>query len=465
MVFYIVLFILSAFLYISAPEHMSRGFEIVCLLVAFLSIYSHFRIENRLRYNRLSNIYLRHSVFFLICFSIVFFQYHIDYIIGFIGEDAEKIWIDTKYVSKSLALTILVLNSFFIGYRFRQSKEHHEKVKYTLSYTYDVKKYVCYLGYFLIFVYLFTVDKDFLYGGYAKGGEAGEVNVVIVLLQSVIIAAMALYCYDYKNVRMNTSAFVRTFSKPLGLILLYILAILVSGRRGGAVRMVSLLLIVYLFVIYRVNYKRLFLVAIGLGFVFAIIGAIRQMDDGTVSAGMDILTDNYSISPFTKELAGSIQTLHVAVSNFPHYFPYNYGITFFPGFLVLIPGAERLYREVLTSGVPMGSGDVLTNIYFNNDPQWGLGSSLIADSYISFGTLGSIILFAILGIFFRYLEVETFIKRKSVYMLALSFCCYSQFLVICRGSFNGMFLSVSYSFLIVFACHIFSSRKLVAVKN
>lgn len=459
MYIYFILIIISAYLYMSAPPYMSRGYELICMIIAAVGIFAHFRIEINQKINNLNKIYLRHSVFFILCFSIVFFQYHIDYILGFVDDDLQKIWIDTKYVSKALSITILVLNSFFLGYHIIRSKERNNFVCSNIAYTYRIKKQICYIGYAMLLVYLLTVDKDFLNGGYAKGAEMGEVNVIIVLLQSVIIATVVLYCEDFKGRIVNTADFVKKTKLPLGLILLYIITIIISGRRGGSVRMFSLLLIMYIYLVHKVNYKRLFLIAIVVGFVFSIVGATRQMDNGSLREGMNVITSNYSVSPFTKELAGSIQTFHVAVSNFPQIYPFNYGITFFPGFLVLIPGAERLYREVLTSGVPMGSGDVLTMIYFNDDPQWGLGSSLIADSYISFGTIGSIILFFILGRFLRYLEVETFCRRRSPYILALSFCCYSQFLIINRGSFNGMFLSVSYSFIIIYFARLFTERK------
>lgn len=464
----IVFFILSTLLVVSAPSGMDRGFMLLCLVMVFSSIYAHIYLEKHSSVNNLSKVYLRHSVFFIICFFIVFFQTALDYILGF--EINDRIIYDAKVVCKSLAISNLALNSLFIGYGLKRTREKvvikkmslHRNLK--LSYFYPYKQYICYLGFLMLFVYLLTVDAAYLNNGYGKGMEVGENHVILVLLQAVIIASLSLYCVEYRGKNFRINDFFKKFSLPLLLILAYITIILITGRRGGAIRMAVLIMLSYICVVAKnVNYKRLLLAFVAAGLVFALVGVIRSMNSGegaTATEGIKELSNNASISPLTSELAASVGTLHLAVSNFPDVYPYNWGISFFPAILVLIPGAQRLYSSLFWGGEqPPMSAEILTNIYFSDNPLWGVGSSCVADTYISFGILGTVFIFILFGWFLRYLEYVTFCDEKSPYLIALSFCCYSQFLVICRGSIPSMFLSFSYAALLIFFFTLFFSKK------
>ncbi len=164
-----------------------------------------------------------------------------------------------------------------------------------------------------------------------------------------------------------------------------------------------------------------------------------------------IVLEYRSISPATYELANSVNTLHVAVANYPSHFNYNLGSSFFPGFSVLVPGLTKLLSFLSFNF--SGSEDIVTKLYFGGYVPswgWGLGSSAVADAYISFGPIGVTLIFILLGYFFKILEIGTFCRKPSPYFLVLSICCYSQIFPFCRGPFFLLFLSLSYSLLLIY---------------
>lgn len=408
-----------------------------------------FFTHNKGRRYDLKKSYLRHSALFIFAFIVVFYQNDIDYLLGFLDGAESILWYDTSVVSKALALSNVALTSMMFGYGIYQNREYRVKPS-NKQYIFRFKKEICYAGYFSLFVYLVTVPRAYLAGGYNAGVERGWSNVILVLMQALFVAMYAVYCYDAKFNKQQDKI-GKDFYMPFLLTLAYIFIVLVTGRRTEAIRMGVLALLVYIYVTGRnVNYKRIFIVAISFSVIIALVGLMRS-GGGSVNEGIDTLSETASISPATKELAGSVNTLHVTVSHFPSQIGYTYGLTFFPNYLVLVPGLDSFYQNNIRGiGVVTSSAEMVTGLALGGDASYGMGSSVVADVYMAFGPIGVFVIFMIFGVFLRYLEVGTFSMMKSPYFLALSFCCYSQFIYVCRGTFANMFLSLSYALIAVF---------------
>lgn len=446
MILQLLFLFISVWMYLQAPQSMDKTFMGGCLLLSAFSLIVYFYSEKKNDRFNLSPQLLRHSVFFIILYVIVFFQVDIDYILGIIGTDNSRLWIDNRIVAKALALSCVGLNSLLCGLQFYtlRNKNYSGDIDIYIS----SPKHLCLLGYIMLFAYIALTDTSYLVGGYTRGEENSTNYVIMVLLQSVIIAMCVLYGYKIKKNNKKTLDW-RQYRYPLLLLLLYIFVIVISGRRGSAIRIGSLMLIVYAYVMeLRINYKNVLLCIVGAVLLFSLVGIMRG-DTTSVKEGFDALSEQETIMPATREMANSVNTLHIAVSEVPERIGYNYGLTFFHTFCVLIPGLDRFYRSFLADGVVMDSAEFLTYTYFGKDIEYGLGSSVIADIYISFGMTGVIIVMFILGAFLKYLEIRTFYRMTSLYVLAISFCCYSQFPAVCRGAVSSLFLSVSYSCVLI----------------
>lgn len=452
MLIYLFSLLISCILFYEAPTSMNKGFMINCLTIVALNIAYFILMRSKNGYS-VRKIYVRHSFIFIICFFIVFFQADLDYVLGFIDGSLKLLWIDNSIVCKSMALSTMALSSILLGYSVFRNRETSIKNFSPASYIYSTsnKKEICYAGYGLLVFYLLVVPRSYLYGGYNSGADRGWANVILVLLQALFIAVFALYCYEFRqrSVRKN---FFQELKAPIILVLVYIGIVLITGRRTEAVRMALLLLIAYSYAMGRMaNNKMILIITISSAVIFSATRVLRSGDTNEFRKSIEIVADASSISPFTQELSSSVNTLHVAVSNFPERYNYTNGLTFFPNFFILVPGLDRFYQSnIRGAGVITNSADLITNIEIGKEAGYGMGSSIVADVYIAFGPIGVVIAFIILGIFIRYLEVGTFAMMKSPYFIVLSLGCCSQFMFACRGTVANLFLSWSYATLIIF---------------
>ena len=430
-------------LYLNSPTNMDKQFMTICLLLVGINLTFFMLQRHRGAAKQLKGIYFRHTLIFIVCFLIVFFQCDLDYIIGLSDETDKLIWTDTSVVCKSVSLASMAFFSVLLGFSLYDEKKINNQRRY--RYTFKIKQGLYVFGFIMLGVYLIFAPREYLMGGYNAGMDRGWANVILVLLQAVFITMFSVYCYEYGEGK-SVKELLHELRMPILLVLAYIGIILLSGRRTEAVRMGILLILVYGYIKRtNINYKAVIVITLGLALLFTSVSLLRTGNK------VEILDNYLSVSPLTRELAGSVNTLHVAVSNFPENYPYTHGLTFFPNFFVMIPGLDQFYQTFIReAGVITSSAELLTILEVGEDATYGMGSSNVADVYIAFGPIGVAFIFFLLGYFIRYLEYGTFCRYSSPYFLVLSFCCCSQFMFSCRGTIANMFLSWSYATILLF---------------
>lgn len=453
MIVYIISLLLSVVLYFYAPKSMDVSYMSVCLIISLLEITFFLFYIDKGNSEKFKKIYLRHSIIFIFCFSIVFFQCDLDYVLGLGDPNDYRLWYTGTAVCKALALSIMAMSSFLVGCSIIARKEliMNPKLKQT-KYDTSMKSILCIIGFVVLGVYLVFVPREYLLGGYNEGIDRGSANVLLILLQAVFIATFVMYSYEYKEKHEKNGSFFKELRYPIILAFFYIGIVLITGRRTEAIRIALLLVIVYVYSRGRyINYKLMLLYGLAALLIFSVTSLLRSYKTSSFSEGVSIMAESSSISPFTQEYANSVNTLHVAVENFPDKYEYNKGITFFPAFSVLIPGLDRLISSSIGANI-MGirSENVITNLGLAAGEEWGMGTSAVADVYISFGPPGVIVVFILLGMFLKLLEIGTFRKYANPFFLVLSFGCFSQIMYVCRGAIGNMFLSWSYATILLF---------------
>lgn len=433
--------------YILAPNIPSKPYMAYLLGISFISIYYHFKRKQTINGMSLSSLVLRHSTIYIFAFSIVYFQHDIDYVIGIADPTDswyfENIWVGNPHIiARALALSVLSLVSFLFGYTLYAPRPIKTIQK---RYNYYHPKFLCFFGFGLIGLYL-------VQSGFGANPDEDENRGVLVLLQAVIISSLSIYCYLYKNKVGNFKSLWKQLRLPLTLCLVYLLIVVATGKRGGVIKIGFCILLVYVYMIKtKIPYFKILSYFIGSMLLMTLVGLLRHGSQLSTSEAMNLLSSYKTILPFTFELASSIQTLHVALSYYPDVYDYNMGSSFFPGFSILVPG---LSRTLTFMGLDFSnSEEIITKLFFGGyipDWGWGLGSSSVADVYISFGMIGVVFIFTIIGYFFKYLEIATFCRSSSPYIMALSLCCYSQIFPLCRGPISILFLSLSYSYVFIF---------------
>ena len=116
---------------------------------------------------------ITHSLLFTIAFVAVFYQFDIDYVLGLVdmtlGPNKLTVYSDTV-VCRALCIANIALNCFFFGLCINENKPYKTKKIYKfVRYEANLTKISC----FLLVVYLLTVNKQYLFNGYAKGYDPG----------------------------------------------------------------------------------------------------------------------------------------------------------------------------------------------------------------------------------------------------------------------------------------------------
>lgn len=436
----LILLLGSIYLYWNSPTYMDSTFIIIALVIAALSIFVHIRSRKKQSFT------IGHVFIFIAGYSIVFFQYNIDYVLGLTDNTDSYIWYDTKVVCKAICLADIALCCFFIGYFLYRKNHQNKNCRLNII---TKKKFAIYTTFILYIIYLLTVNPRYLFGGYLIYNEGHIASFVNTLILSSLIAVFILYVIDFQNNNyINRKDFLHHFKYPLLLASIYIITILISGRRTEAVKTFLLMLISYLY-IYKIGkkviFKLVFFVLI-MSSVFAIRSMTREISGhASFNSSIKNLKESETIMPLTKDLAFNVSSLHIIMSYYPQKINYNYGITFFPGFLVLIPGTQQFFYQYFDIPPQMRGSDWITTV-LASDESFGLGTSIVADAYVSFGPIGVVIIFLILGAFLNYIEYNTFIdKKKSTYFLALSFSTYISLIYACRGSVGYLFANLTYT--------------------
>lgn len=454
----VLVFCVSIFRYLSSPKTPDVPYMLFDLSLAGILIFSFFK-SNKL----FSKIIVRHSVLFLFGFMFVYYQYPLEYVLGNINAISP---LDKNYLSeysKGLCISNMVLSSFLLGYISYRGIRSEKNTLYRNYQTIVSVSIVKYASLFCLLGFIITVDKNYLFGGYGKfsaGSVAGEFGKV---LNSSLMAFFAIKSYNSKligNIN-DISKFYRAFKYPLLVIFVYIILITMTGSRSLSLRMLFIVLFSYIYVV-RPSIGRFAIIvgAISLSFVVTLQSILRADKTMSVYTAAELMIATQSLSPSTVELASSVSTLHIATKNIPDRIDYDYGFTVIPEFLLAIPGGRTLFFKIFDIPDDMQASTViLTKLGLNTLDSYGLGSSSIADIYISFGVLGAVIFFALFGRLIKYIEIKTFYKdRCSLYMLAISLCFYSQMFYSNRESLFTVLLGLPYVLLFILFAYKYSSK-------
>lgn len=401
------------------PDVMDRKVMILILLlvgVSLLSFSLHKESEEKLK-----GQFLKHSIFIILGFIIVHFQFYLDYIVGNLSENDIKIWINTKIVNKTMILSAAGLVSFIIGYSNYKTKKRltdNSPLRYKPIHV----KVLVFIAAVSLVAFFLTVNPLYLIGYYGIVEMGTEATYAILIFTICLFAIIVQNCRNMV-VSGNIPSNFRDYSKYHGhlvlfLIGIYLLSVMISGDRGPLISIG----LAYLSGYYIVTKKKLkfkyglLFIAIG-AFLMTLLGIVRNQDKNLdfktkvlSSLNAEKNEFNESFLPQTEELARSVRSLHTTVN-------------YIPGNQYYLLGRFQLQHITLT--VPFvsvftplmfdeygykyrGSASFVTWINQGEYRSSGEGTTCIADFYFDFGFVGVIIGMFFFGYLIRYAEVAMY---------------------------------------------------------
>lgn len=418
----LLLIIWSSFCIYTKDESILQGTEAFsgALLVVFIGMLS--GIVNSFFKKRKKSSSIKIITFFLLSYSIAHFQAYLDFSLGFLNENNDFIWQGWSSIYKSAYLSAAVFCGFLLGYSYKfKSLENVSNKTIKLG-------FIPILIPVLLVSFIVLVDKSYIFGGYGDKSLGYIDGLIALILECSFIAHLIIDIYNSFNTSKGFKFFKyvhtnRFFFVQLGI---YLLLVLISGDRGPII-FFGLSLILHFVLITKKQFGYIFLTLL-IFYASALVttlGIIRSTDKD-LSKIFTLTTesrkyDKYprSFSMGTKELAGSVRALHIAVDAVPKKIPHTLGFLTIQEFFLIVPFLKGAIIDIF--GIPRfltSSAQLLTFIDLGPNATWGVGTSCVADAFINFGSIGSIIVFILFGVFIRYLDkiIETK-SVKNVYVL------------------------------------------------
>lgn len=408
------------------------------LFINLLATFSFFIIRKE-RFKSLKKQYFRFSYLFLISLIIVHFQAYIDLSLGIISHENPAFWVNINVINKAIVLASIGLISFYLGYSLNNNTSFKTKKK--TKKIIDIRP-LRFLNLLFFVLFLLLVDSDFL-NSRLYGGGRRETSLFLgysmLFFETSMFAIYVVTIYNKLNSKFNRFTlidYIKSLNYSFIILIVYLAFIMLSGDRGPIIYLVLGFIIGFILVsekkLSKMHIISLFIIG---GFSITLLGLIRG-SDLTLT---ELLKDNQhsvfypkSFSPYTKELAGSVYAIQIAVDNVPEVIPHTKGLFFALNTFLLIPGLNSSVQSLFNINYEYSSSSkLLSFLYFSGGRiRWGVGTTCIADIYIDFGYIGVLIIFLLFGYFARYIELRNFVIQDisilsiSLYILFFSFSIY-----------------------------------------
>ncbi|ENV47589.1 hypothetical protein P255_01952 [Acinetobacter brisouii CIP 110357] len=395
----------------------------------------------------LKNQKIRASYIFVIGFLIVNFQAYIDLIFEKVSINDIDLWVDITIINESAIISSVGLLSFLLGYSVKRIIPFPERNFKIYCYP---TKFLKLLSLFFLVLYFYFVNPAYLKGGYALFDMGASAKYLALAFNASIFA---IYVQESRNI-INNKIKIKNFYdfiKHVGLlsfllVTIYLISVLLSGDRGPIITYSMLIFGSYLF-INKPKYSSLTIIiySVSIALVLTLLGFARKMitEDSLVEKlklGVNAFNDNASSSifPMTKELSGSVNTVHYVVSYIHKNHDYFYGMFQIRQLIDAIPFSGTIFGRLglinYNNTKYNGIAEFITWIAQGDNSTYGNGASIVADFYLGFGILGVFLGMLFFGYFMRVVDEKMYGKSSiSTVWLTIALVYFSNAIYISRS--------------------------------
>lgn len=414
----IVFFILLILLVIFSPRTYSYQF---CLFLLIAYIF-----ENLLYFS----FFREELVSFKSLFCLSFFFCNFIYPIFYYQENPDialfRFDFDESIISYATAVAFCAYNCYLLGVMSVDNKKK-VKIKKDRNVSLVFVRKIFYLILILFCCYTFSGGFNYIEDAYENdnfGSTPFYIKVITTFLRYLMLIFLLYVFKIYKDKHI-------LLKKHVYLILAICVLFLCAGNRGMPLGVILVVLIFFNDYIRRIKFVELLLVGaigvISLSFIsyFRFDSSISLYDFG------DLLESPFDVF---LDLIINNRNLYTLVS----YAEHN-GYTYFStqlGLLSFIPFAQSFVIELfdldLYNTTSAAFSSYLT--FGNVSGELGMGTNMVSDIYLSFGLIGTIVVFYLFGVFLQYCKLNS---NTNIYCLIAYCVMVSDSVFICRGSVFG----------------------------
>lgn len=371
--------------------------------------------------------WLKPSYLFIIGYLAVNFQYLLDLRLGLKTLSSNR-FLNDNILNHCAVLAVLGALAFTIGYGMKPlgKRDVIDATNQDNSSSYSFPSLIVFLQVIVFGLFVLTTDIVSLINGTGYGEtDASAFENLLYVMNAIVV----LFVSRSKSSNTSFASYIKRFPiVSLVIFIVYCLLRFVSGDRGPFIYSLLLLFFGYLYY----SRKQIRLIAV-LGLLFgttvlvSIVGIARALDTSLsfgsrMSISFDqfstvgrFKTDDETVFSLTDELGFSFVVNQVDVYAIEakgesyHYLVYPFfsivnGIPFMPSIIQKFFG--------VSSDNFSSAGFANYQFFGGYDRNWGIGTTILGDFYLSFGFIGVIIGLFLTGIFLRYLDTVIFIKNR-----------------------------------------------------
>lgn len=349
-----------------------------CFGLMLLSNYIYFKGKKKSNYLDFDTIFI--VIYCLVGFSTTFFYNNYEVFRAvFLGFP-----VDEEYINKGNLLFLIGLQSYMFGslspVRIRKNKKKPFVIKTNFLIVFVFVLIIAFIGFGGIDYYRSEYNDAF------KGGGGTIVKYILLLL---ITTAMALIGTEFYNKKINTEYKISWFA--FSAMFFLICTLLIIGNRTAASQILLPIICLYAVFFKKISFKK-FIIFTFCGIVLMWI--IQQTRTGQET--FELTNPILLILDLTIPMRNTYAALqYVDMKDF------TYGSSMVIDVSGVVPFLPSFVQESFPE-LNSGSAVLLTNYTYLNSGtpeefQIGLGTTIIADIYVSFGLIGVLIFMYTLG--------------------------------------------------------------------
>lgn len=414
----VILTFLLMLYFVFMPSYLDKGYLILVCGLTFLSLIV---FCFRQKIDILKNNYFTITAMFILSFLIVHFQFYIDYILSLRSDLSLGYYLDYNIIPKAITISSIALVSFFIGSLIYciNPKLNIEPVKiryYNFSFVF---LRILVFVFFVFFVLVTPVE--YFKGGYHEISNSGGISYLQYKINHFLLVSIWAYLIIYtiyisqNGIKYSLLKYLKNLKFFFLLFLgAYFILNILAGDRGPVI-ITSLILVAGYFVSQKkkINLKVALLAIVLVGTSLQFIGYFRLSDGNlsifdrfneslTAKINQNSVKEN-SILSTTTELATSVRAYHAAVMD-QEYNDILYGSGNIGYVISTIPGLGIVIKSISNINFT-GSAEYLTVLM---GADHGMGTTVLADTYLNYGFYGSNFVFLIFGYFFARLDARSY---------------------------------------------------------
>lgn len=413
-------FLTSLLLYSFAPQTYSF---LYCVIVLAVYIASSIWVINRFRFRE---NYFTFNTLFLLSFFFVNFLYPV-FIFPIDPEyfPVYKLSFNFDVITQATSLALVGSCSYILGISALAKKEVRPSVVGTSKINYIIE--VLDKGLVILFSLIL------LFGGVnlfrlTFGATFAIPPGILILFQIVLCLILILHFYRFRGSK-TVKPIVKHFNRVSSIIvILFCFTFTFTGDRGPVIQIILTLVCLYSVYIKPIRLK-LLLVLVTTGMFALTFISYARTDDVTAKTGLTGFInrgfENTQINSFFDigmDLIVNNRNLYVGYE-----YVNQYGISYGTGIITAVfapfPFLPTLISELAFSKKPseLATSTIITE---QAGATYGLGTNLIADLYMNFGTVGVIFFMFLLGYLIRIFSRGSNINYIISYIFMVSFAIY-----------------------------------------